>query len=38
MSSSLINKQTQGKRISLPESSRAALAINLSHLFFVLPA
>jgi hypothetical protein len=38
MSRSLINEQTQGKRISLPESSRDALAINLSHLFFVLPA
>ncbi len=38
MSRSLINKQTQDKRISLPESSGAALAINLSHLFFVLPA
>lgn len=38
MSRSLINKQTQGKWISLPESSRDTLAINLSHLFFVLPA
>jgi len=38
MSSSLINKQTQGKRISPLESSRPALAINLSHLFPVLPA